>query len=703
MTPSRSAPPLPQSLVPEGRAESTDDPQPLATTSVAARYNQPISIGPVYRQPTYRFQSLRHGCYFLQWRPKDTWWYRFNGTMRVERHGAGTTASGDLYHHNAYIIQRWPSYRFVSNPDPSPSAGIPIFPRSGYRYYLRVTGILEWFTIGSGFTLRFERHRFDSSSNSWTNEGEFSAYMAFKPAPSGYPSGATYLEGDLKDPVGTDVGRISMGWVSPFLRKAVLEVDRVSQSEYPTDNGGGVDWENVYEAVDWDVSVYESDTDLSEPSGEFWSDAEMHAAMLDRRDSSDLDNEWRYHLICVRRLDSTSRGIMYDAYGGDSNNIPREGASIASHWTIPDTSQWGTVAGERFGAAAAPYFRTAVHEIGHAMGLYHNTADTGFMNTTGTIAASAGTFPGNVQWAFNGADQRRLRHMPDPWVRPGMIPFGQSYGSTPVSPEDRLDLGEDLQLSVEPLLDSVPIGAPVRVRLTLTNHAEVPLRVPDSLSLKTEHVRGEVVDPSGTVRGFQSILRCIEEEEMSTLEAGESMTHDLTLLRGAQGALFPAPGAHTVRVSVTWELDGMPVRVAGKGSVMVEPARDQSHASAALKVLSAPDLLLTLALGGDHLDEGVEALKAAMDDDTLAPHYGVIEAKRVGRRFKDREADPAKALEIIDDKTVMSPSEVRRMTTIAKELPAKERKKKNRASGLRAMKKRAAGADALKGEVDGLL
>jgi len=143
MTPSRSAPPLPQSLVPEGRAESTDDPPRLATTSMAARYAQPISIGPVYRQPTYRFQSLRHGCYFLQWRPKDTWWYRFNGTMRVERHGAGTTASGDLYHHNAYIIQRWPSYRFVSNPDPSPSAGIPIFPRSGYRYYLRVTGIRQ--------------------------------------------------------------------------------------------------------------------------------------------------------------------------------------------------------------------------------------------------------------------------------------------------------------------------------------------------------------------------------------------------------------------------------------------------------------------------------------------------------------------------------------------------------------------------------
>jgi hypothetical protein len=161
---------------------------------------------------------------------------------------------------------------------------------------------------------------------------------------------------------------------------------------------------------------------VAEPSGTSWNNAEAHAAMLERRDASNLDAEWRYHVLCVRRLDATERGIMYDASGGDSNNIPREGCVIASHWMIPETPAYGNVQGVRFGTATGPYFRTAVHETGHAMGLYHNTADNCFMNTTdqiaeNSLAAGSAAFPDNIQWSYNGEDAKRLRHMPDIYVR----------------------------------------------------------------------------------------------------------------------------------------------------------------------------------------------------------------------------------------------------------------------------------------------
>jgi hypothetical protein len=648
------------------------------------------AINPRVFQPRFVLRSLRHGCYFLQWRPASTFWHRFNGTMRVERHSLGATASGDLYYHQAYRFTRFPSFRLAPNPDPSPSAGIPIFRRSAYRYYLRVTQVLENFTLANGFTLGFERRSFNASTNSWSNDGNFTAQMVFKTAPAGYPSNATYLEGDVKDASGAAAGTMSMGWVSKYLRKATLEVDRVSQSEYPAGNGSGIDWKDVYDAVDWDVNVYESQTSLAEPSGQFWSDAEMHATMLSQRDSADLDNEWRYYLICVRRLDSTSRGIMYDAYGGDSNNIPREGAGIASHWTIPNADPWGTVKGQRFGAADAPYFRTAVHEIGHAMGLYHNTADNGFMNTTGVIAGNPGAFPANVQWSFNSADAKRLRHMPDPWVRPGMIPFGQSYGSAPISPTDMMDMEGAMVLEVEPLRTAIPIGAPVRVKVTLTNASDAAMDAPETVSLKSEHVTGRVIDPSGTSRGFQSVVRCIEEHEHAVLKAGGSIDADITLLRGADGALFPAPGLHRIEIDVAWEMDGMPVKVSGTASVMVTPPVDESHAQAAVATLTAPDLLLTLAIGGDHLDEGVKALEAAMSDKTLAPHFAVVEAKRIGRRFGSRKADPKAAVACISADAVMSPAEVRHVASIAKQLSDAELTKTGKPA-IAAMKKGAVG------------
>ena len=83
------------------------------------------------------------------------------------------TASGDLYLHQTGIA--WPgsisTARSLRPTEPNPSLGIPIFAIKNYRYYVRVTKILEGTTLGKSFTLGFELHRFDHTSKKWTKEG----------------------------------------------------------------------------------------------------------------------------------------------------------------------------------------------------------------------------------------------------------------------------------------------------------------------------------------------------------------------------------------------------------------------------------------------------------------------------------------------------------------------------------------------------
>lgn len=651
-------PPLPRPIPDPIPGPFPESPGPLTPPIALVPTNPPIEwpIRPI------RIRSLLSGCWLIRYTPHWTFartdlFTHYDGTMRVERDGFNTIASGDLYIHNPRLFP----IPFPRQQEPDPGGGIPTFPIRNYRYYLRVTQILEWITFSDTFTLEFEMHRLNQATSTWTNSGTYTANMTWKSAPVGFPRSSAYLEGDVQDHYGQRVGCLTMGWVSEYLREATVELDSVTASEVAQDNGLGASWQDTMNQVGWKINLDVSDRNVAEPSGPGWSDAELHATLLAKRDRNNLDREWRYHLLHVQQLDSTSRGIMYDAYGGDSNNIPREGAGISSHWIFPEEERWGSLQGSRFGNAAGAYYRTAVHEIGHALGLHHNGPSARIMNTTGVIAsAGGGTFPNNIIYEFEADDAKKLRHWPDMRVRPGGIPFGQPYATTPLSPNDseRVDVSDHLTIAVEPLLSVVPLGAPVRVETRLTNDTNVALPMPPNLGLKAGFTRGRVIDPSGAAKDFHPLVICLDDNDPTMCEPGESIRGSMTLLRGPQGALFAAPGLHTIEVDVTWDLDGSDVMVQGWTTVMITSVTSPEHAEAAHIALDEPDLLLTLAIGGDHLRAGIDALDAAMDSDTLAPHYSVIKAKQVGRRFGNRSADVGAAAEHITEESVMSGPEI---------------------------------------------
>jgi predicted Zn-dependent protease len=373
---------------------------------------------------------LADGCYFISYGLLGIDTPNHMGTLRVDSQSGRLSVSADFYTTDSM------GTRPENNPQPvgsmpPPAPGIPIFPIKDYRLYLRITKIEA---AETGFALAFEAHRFIAAtyitldagtSSQWAFEGTFTAQMVPAAPPPGYPSPEFFFVGDVsRVATGVDttpVGRMQIGWVSSALRRAVVEIDRVPDSKVPQDNGAGLSWQSMFQLFGWEMRSIVSDDNVTKSSDSAWTPADAEAVRQKHRDSSDLDTEWRYYLLVASQIihAGSNFGFMY--------HPAREALYMASQFVFPQTEvQWGALRGARFDTTVA-FFRTAVHEMGHAMGLGHNPDGLHIMRPTDAIAQEASAdkpFPANIEWSFDSNDEQRLRHWPDIVVRPGGAAIG---------------------------------------------------------------------------------------------------------------------------------------------------------------------------------------------------------------------------------------------------------------------------------------
>ena len=671
-----SVPPLPDVITLTPGTSPGELPDGVMPTQLGGFPRIPFPHLPIF--------SLQQGSWLLNYTPTATLLTTYDGTLRVEdKGGSQRVGSGDLYLRPwSWIRPPFPPFPPggprtpipVLGPPPNPANGIPSLAIKAYSHYLSVTELTGGI-LGRSVTLEFGLWPYDSTTKTFTTapQGPYTADLHSVAAPPGYPG--AYYEGDVNNKAtGALAGRLKLGWLSDLYRKVSIEIDTVTGCNPPMVNEAGQGWQDVLEGAGFEVAIIESETNLAEPSGDSWNEAELHSTMLARRGAVNLDTDWRYHILAVKRLDSTERGEMYDLGAVDSNNVPREGVALAAKWPIP--AGWGDYTGFEFGNAKDAYLRAAVHEIGHAFGLVHPgdevppaPMDSTFMCASNSIAAAAVPpvkFPHNIVWRFSDLNNKRLRHLSDLFVRPGGLPFAaylnRANPPLPIGDSDQASSSSlpGVALTVSPLRGEIPVGAPARLNVELANSGAFPVEIPadDTHGLR---MTGTVTDATGVTRSFAPLLVCPDSDKTQTVEPSRSVRTSITILRGGQGALFQTPGLATVSVRTAWApIKGSTlarVVLTASTTIFVTGPVDASHAAAAHAVLATPDVELVMVLGGDHLEHGIEALGCALKDKTLCPHFAAIEAKRLARPFFDRKADTEKASELLDGETVLSEKE----------------------------------------------
>ncbi|MFC9324302.1 hypothetical protein [Kitasatospora sp. NPDC057015] len=638
------------------------------------------TIPPVLPVPQVQRCDLdfRDGCYQVNITPSHSLFRNVVGTLRIDRAapaaGAdGVIVSGDLYRDPPPLIHpaggvpgSTPSSAGAQDggtrgipgtagesvaaaasrgllPLPFPRPRIPIFPRDRYRSYLKGTRlVVPTLTLpGRPCQITVEVDEFDytqpaagSFQGSFPDSPSRSLRFVLTEVPgtghqlvSGPRFEGRVLEG------GTDRGAVTLTWVSSFLRRAVLEIDTlhgaVAPQPVPDAAGTGTQFfDTVYATARWQLVIdrVEGQADLPVPAGvnanACWSAADLHALMTSvRKASTDLDAEWRTHLVVVPATMGCSRGVMYDQIG-----VPREGSASFSDDGYPssDSSNFGVAENDRQRNVPRAFLRSATHEVTHAFNQIHQesetAADNSIMTTTPSVAdvlggpatGAPGVFPDQINLGFNTTVRNHLAHMPDPVVRPGGWPFaGWFPAGAPQASDRNLFYPGELEFEVTAETDRAALGAPVTVSWKATNTSDAPLLVPNDVRLEALFATMSSIDESGEQRPVRPFVITCEAAKLAPLAPGDSLEAAYRVFWSTDGFPLERPGRHTVTVTLAWSAGGVPVGVTGNCDIWVNrPTSDAENRDAALVLHPEVGKWVVLGGGAYHLTEAVDRLRS---------------------------------------------------------------------------------------------
>lgn len=636
-------PQLPTGLTPDPQGP---DPLPYPERTPHQILERFTLSEPIYPLWPYCFTKLREGCYTLSFQPKLSTIFgpHYRGTLRVERLDVNYRISADVYRRwRPWLIRELAEIARVAvrpelraeyaSDDAADTAGtIPIYPRREYYSYLKGTGavlVTKKRCDTCWFALSFDEYRYEHPASGFS--GTFPStpdrslrFVLNRTGTQDFYSGKAYL-GNI------ELGNVSIRWVSPYFRRATLQIHTLDGAEAPqpvTSDSATEDFRTIFETAGWDLTVCYAGT-ISLPASlvgvqdpdDCWTKPNSAELMesVTGYDPSELDSVWKARLLSVPAELGCSRGRMFDNGTGDTNDVPREGAVTHSHDGYPSTD----TCGQDYGLAAdqlqkdhpRAFLRSAAHEVGHTFNQIHQWFEGGSDNSimtvtpcvSGVIDASGGTFPDDINLSFNETVRRHLIHLPDPAVRPGAMDF---FGAAVTAPEaDQVAWFDELALEVKTDSETVQLGEPLSVSWKLTNIGKSAIVAPSSVDIESLTARVSVTDPGGRV----TFMRPLDQEvcarvSLKSLKPKDSVEGSTTVFWGRDGFLFETPGRHTLEVIVLWQESGFHIGAEAETTVWVDyPLTDKDNRIAAL--LLNEDVGRAVASGG--LARGRRAENAA--------------------------------------------------------------------------------------------
>ena len=392
-----------------------------------------------------------------------------------------------------------------------------------------------------------------------------------------------------------------------------------------------------------------------------WSDAELHASMVQQFSLWRNDPQWKVWLLVANDHERQDlRGIMFDLQGKQ-----RQGCAV-----FYDRIKGNDSASQR----AA--LRTYIHELGHCFNLLHsweksfalppqpNRPDSlSWMNYVHTFPGGANAYWSSFPFQFDDPELVHLRH----GFRNNVIMGGSGFGmgaaefdTQPFNEQIVDNSGLKLELRVQEgksFVQSEPVVVEVKLSTTDLRGKRVHTRLHPNFGF----VQLAIQLPSGNVVSYRPLVdQCLETETTILDGDNPSIYASAYIGYGKGGFYFDQSGLYQLR-AIYHALDGSEV-ISNVLTLRVRNPLDRTEEAIADAYSGHDQGTLFYLLGSDseYLASGNKALENVIDkhsDHPLSIYAKLVKGINAGRAFKTVTEDkkliqrPANTSEAIKELT----------------------------------------------------